>query len=121
MLNLLEISKRMHSCSCLLIVRRLRITGQPSTPGVLTFRRQCCQNQNSPGKWVQICAFYPLSANIILIFAIRSDLCYLRLPRWHFGEYYPDAKEAVDAVLKGWFNDAPAYTLQSVYDSAPKF
>lgn len=33
----------------------------------------------------------------------------------------PDAKEAVDAVLKGWFNDAPAYTLQSLYDSAPKF
>ena len=37
------------------------------------------------------------------------------------GEYYPDAKEAVDAVLKGWFNDDPEYTLQSVYDSAPKF
>ncbi len=37
------------------------------------------------------------------------------------GEYYPDAKEAVDALLKGWFNDDPAYTLQSVYDSAPKF
>ena len=37
------------------------------------------------------------------------------------GEYYPDAKEAVDAVLKGWFNDDPEYTLQSVYDSAPVF
>lgn len=37
------------------------------------------------------------------------------------GEYYPDAKEAVDAVLKGWFNEDPAYTLQSVYDSAPVF
>lgn len=37
------------------------------------------------------------------------------------GEYYPDAKEAVDAVLKGWFNEDPSYTLQSVYDSAPKF
>ena len=35
------------------------------------------------------------------------------------GEYYPDAKEAVDAVLRGWFNDDPSYTLQSVYDSAP--
>lgn len=35
------------------------------------------------------------------------------------GEYYPDAKEAVDAVLRGWFNDDPEYTLQSVYDSAP--
>lgn len=37
------------------------------------------------------------------------------------GEYYPDAKEAVDAVLRGWFNEDPAYTLQSVYDSAPVF
>ncbi len=37
------------------------------------------------------------------------------------GEYYPDAKEAVDALLKGWFNDDPTYTLQSVFDSAPKF
>lgn len=37
------------------------------------------------------------------------------------GEYYPDAKEAVDAVLKGWFNNDPSYTLQSVYDSAPVF
>ena len=37
------------------------------------------------------------------------------------GEYYPDAKEAIDAVLRGWFNDDPSYTLQSVYDSAPKF
>jgi len=37
------------------------------------------------------------------------------------GEYYTDAKEAVDAVLRGWFCDDPAYTLQSVYDSAPVF
>ena len=37
------------------------------------------------------------------------------------GEYYPDAKEAVDAVLKGWLTEDPAYTLQSVYDSAPVF
>lgn len=37
------------------------------------------------------------------------------------GEYYPDAKEAVDVLLKGWFSDDPAYTLQSVYDTAPRF
>lgn len=37
------------------------------------------------------------------------------------GEYYPDAKEAIDVLLKGWFNDDPDYTLQSVYDSAPRF
>lgn len=48
MLNLLEISKRMQSCSCLLIVRLLGLTGQQSTPDVLTFRDRCCQNQNSP-------------------------------------------------------------------------
>ena len=35
------------------------------------------------------------------------------------GEYYPDAKEAIDVLLRGWFNDDPEYTLQSVYDSAP--
>ena len=37
------------------------------------------------------------------------------------GEYYPDAKEAVDAVLRGWFTDDPEYTLDSVYNSAPTF
>ncbi|MBO4743297.1 MAG: glycoside hydrolase family 5 protein [Bacteroidales bacterium] len=37
------------------------------------------------------------------------------------GEYYPDAKEAIDVLLKGWFNEDPGYTLQTVYDSAPKF
>ncbi|MBR4826457.1 MAG: glycoside hydrolase family 5 protein [Bacteroidales bacterium] len=37
------------------------------------------------------------------------------------GEYYPDAKEAVDVLLRGWFNDDPEYTLQTVYDSAPIF
>lgn len=35
------------------------------------------------------------------------------------GEYYPDAKEAVDAVLRGWFTEDPEYTLESVYNSAP--
>ena len=35
------------------------------------------------------------------------------------GEYYKDAKEAVDAVLKGWFTEDPEYTLDSVYNSAP--
>lgn len=37
------------------------------------------------------------------------------------GEYYPDAKEAIDVLLKGWFTEDPSYTLKSVYDSAPKF
>ena len=37
------------------------------------------------------------------------------------GEYYPDAKEAVEVLIKGWFNEGPAYTLQSVYDAAPVF
>lgn len=37
------------------------------------------------------------------------------------GEYYPDAKEAVDAVLRGWFTEDENYTHQSVYDSAPTF
>lgn len=37
------------------------------------------------------------------------------------GEYYPDAKEAVDVLIKGWFSEDPSYTLQSVYDSAPRF
>lgn len=37
------------------------------------------------------------------------------------GEYYPDAKEALDVLLKGWFNEDPAYTLESVYKSAPVF
>ena len=37
------------------------------------------------------------------------------------GEYYPDAKEAVDVLIRGWFSDDPAYTLQSVYDNAPVF
>ena len=37
------------------------------------------------------------------------------------GEYYPNADEAIAVVLKGWFNDDPSYTLQSVYDSAPRY
>jgi len=37
------------------------------------------------------------------------------------GEYYPDAKEAIDVLLRGWFNDDESYTLQSVYNSAPVF
>lgn len=37
------------------------------------------------------------------------------------GEYYPDAKEAIDVLLRGWYNEDPGYTLQSVYDSAPRF
>lgn len=48
-------------------------------------------------------------------------------PEHHFyfrhdtGEYYPDAKEAIDAILKGWFSDDAGYTLQTVYNSAPVF
>lgn len=37
------------------------------------------------------------------------------------GDYYPDAKEAIDVLLKAWFSEDPSYTLQSVYDSAPQF
>ena len=37
------------------------------------------------------------------------------------GEYYQDAKEAIDVLIRGWFSDDPDYTLQSVYDSAPTF
>ncbi len=37
------------------------------------------------------------------------------------GEYYPDAKEAVDVLIKGWCTENASYTLQSVYDSAPRF
>jgi len=37
------------------------------------------------------------------------------------GEYYEGAKEVVDAIVKAWTSDDPSYTLQSVYDSAPKF
>ena len=37
------------------------------------------------------------------------------------GEYYPDAKEAIDALIKGWFSDDPNYTLQTVYDNAPVY
>lgn len=37
------------------------------------------------------------------------------------GEYYPDAKEAIDVLIKGWFNEDPDYTLESVYNSAPRF
>lgn len=37
------------------------------------------------------------------------------------GEYYPDAKEAVDVLLRGWFSEDPAYTLDSVYNAAPYY
>ena len=37
------------------------------------------------------------------------------------GEYYPDAKEAIDVLIKGWFSDDPNYTLESVYNSAPVY
>ena len=38
----------MNSCSCLLIFWKLSFTGRLPRPGVLTVRRQCCQNQNIP-------------------------------------------------------------------------
>ena len=31
------------------------------------------------------------------------------------------AKEAVDVLIKGWCTENASYTLQSVYDSAPRF
>ena len=37
------------------------------------------------------------------------------------GEYYPNAKEAIDVFLKGWYTEDPNYTLKSVYDSAPMY
>ena len=37
------------------------------------------------------------------------------------GDYFPHSKEAIDAILRGWFSDDPSYTLQSLYDSAPRF
>ena len=37
------------------------------------------------------------------------------------GEYYPDAKEAVDVLVKGWCSNDASYTLQSVYNSAPVY
>ena len=41
---------------------------------------------------------------------------------WHdTGEYYKYADEAVAAMLKGWCTEDPDYTLESVYNSAPKF
>lgn len=46
---------------------------------------------------------------------------------WNLGnqldayEEDPDAKEAVDVLINGWFNNDPSYTLESVYNSAPVF
>jgi len=36
------------------------------------------------------------------------------------GEYIDHAKEPIDAILRGWLCTDPAYTLQSLYDSAPR-
>ena len=37
------------------------------------------------------------------------------------GEYTANGKEPVEAMVKAWSSTDPTYTLQSVYDSAPKF
>ena len=37
------------------------------------------------------------------------------------GEYYPDAKEAIDVVVRGWTSNDASYTLESVYNSAPMY
>ena len=37
------------------------------------------------------------------------------------GEYVGNSKEAVDVLARAWSDEDPAYTLQSVYDRAPKF
>ena len=35
------------------------------------------------------------------------------------GGYVGNSREAVDAMVKAWFDDSPSYTLQTIYDSAP--
>ena len=35
------------------------------------------------------------------------------------GGYVGKSREAVDAMVKAWFDDSPSYTLQTIYDSAP--
>ena len=32
-----------------------------------------------------------------------------------------DSRDIVGAMVRGFFNDAPDYTLQSVYDNAPRW
>ena len=36
------------------------------------------------------------------------------------GEYINNGKEIIDAMVDGFYNDDPNYTLQSVYDNAPQ-
>lgn len=35
------------------------------------------------------------------------------------GDYVGNSKDAIDAMVKGWCTNDPAYTLQTVYESAP--
>ena len=37
------------------------------------------------------------------------------------GNYIGNSKEVVDVMKKAWFTDAEGYTLETVYNSAPKF
>ena len=37
------------------------------------------------------------------------------------GNYVGSSKEPVDVMVKAMTSDDPSYTLQSVYDNAPKF
>ena len=37
------------------------------------------------------------------------------------GEYISDSEEAVKAIVKAWSSTDPGYTLESVYNNAPKF
>ena len=37
------------------------------------------------------------------------------------GEYYEGAQELIETIVKSWTSEDPDYTLNSVYDAAPKF
>ena len=37
------------------------------------------------------------------------------------GEYYEGAQELIETIIKAWTSEDPSCTLQSVYDSAPRF
>lgn len=37
------------------------------------------------------------------------------------GSYIGNSKEVIDVMKRAWFTEAEGYTLQTVYDSAPKF
>ena len=37
------------------------------------------------------------------------------------GAYIGNSKEVVNVIKKAWFTEAEGYTLETVYNSAPKF